>query len=1179
MKARRLALTALRRPALVVGLLLAFAVQPMSASGADDLTVCETGCDHTTIQAAIDAASAEDVISVTDAVHTESDILVTRSLTIQGQGSGSTILQAHANPNSANHRVFSIESDVTLTLRNTTIRHGRASGNPARGGGIYNAGSLTLQQVVLTANLAESGSGGDGSYAYGGGIYNDGVLTVQNSSIGSNTAQGGNAGGDLGNAGNAYGGGIYNGGTLSVQESNLTGNTANGGHVTGKWAEAGDAHGGGLYNSGSSLMTDSTVDGNIARGGNASGENGVAGDGYGGGIAQWWATSGEVMFEACTISGNTAQGGDALVAESSAGNAHGGGMVQLWAGTGTVSFTNCTISTNTAQGGLGFGAGADGYAEGGGLRTSSGLALTFCTIASNQALGDSASGGGLHSSAGLGGGPQIRNCIFADNSGPANPDGPDLSGNVVSQDYNLIEKARGYFLSGTIAHNVEDTDPGLGPLQNNGGQTLTHALHKGSVPLDRIPQGDNDCGSTVSGDQRGEARPQATECDIGAFELVRMGKLELVKDLAPASDPGRFNLQIDGVIERANASDGQSTGEKRLRIGTHTIAETAGTATDLANYKSSFECRDSGGAGSIVLTGEGAGPQEVNIGWEEDIVCTIRNDRKTGQLAVNTLVNPGDDPGKFNLLINGTVEKADASTGQTTGKKVLNTGTHTVAETAGTNTDLVDFDSHIECRESSGSGDVVAAGSGYGPLVVSLGWGDDILCTIYNDRTTGWLEVVKSLRPESDSGKFDLWIDDGVEKAGATQGESTGRVRVDIGDHRVSETAVSGSDLASYDGQIECRTKAGTGQVVFSGKGTELQAVSVGPGEHVVCTILNTRRGTIVVKKVTDPVGGTGFDFTDNIESPYGFSLDDGQTKVFNRILPGTYTVTEDDPIAGSGHFGFAGLACTDSDTTGLNSTIDLDGRRAQIKLDPGETVTCTFENGHVPDLSMLKSVSPAVVAPGEYVTYTLVFANKGKIPASHVEISDIVPDSLHDVRFEADLAVTPVGKVNYTWDVGDLDPGEIGVIRLIGRIKTALDSGPTFGNTASITNTVAELNPNDNTSSAFVSVIRTAPLAQDDYYGTVRNEPLASAPRSVLDNDVDLQGDSLTAKLEDRPKMGELEFNADGTFVYTPGLNYAGVMTFTYRADDGAWQSELTTTHIAVGVPVGVLYVPLVLK
>jgi hypothetical protein len=63
----------------------------------------------------------------------------------------------------------------------------------------------------------------------------------------------------------------------------------------------------------------------------------------------------------------------------------------------------------------------------------------------------------------------------------------------------------------------------LGPLANNGGPTMTHALLPGSVAIDQIPEAD--CvdaeGAPLTTDQRSEPRPETggTMCDVGAFEV------------------------------------------------------------------------------------------------------------------------------------------------------------------------------------------------------------------------------------------------------------------------------------------------------------------------------------------------------------------------------------------------------------------------------------------------------------------------------------------------------------------------------------------------------------------------------------------------------------------------------------------------------------------------------------
>jgi len=95
--------------------------------------------------------------------------------------------------------------------------------------------------------------------------------------------------------------------------------------------------------------------------------------------------------------------------------------------------------------------------------------------------------------------------------------------------------------------------------------------------------------------------------------------------------------------------------------------------------------------------------------------------------------------------------------------------------------------------------------------------------------------------------------------------------------------------------------------------------------------------GTIIIEKHTNPAGGTGFGFTENV-TPGSFTLNDGGTKTFAGVTPGTYTVTENDP-SGAG-FSLADLTCDDAD-----SSVDVNSRTATIRLAATETVRCSFRN------------------------------------------------------------------------------------------------------------------------------------------------------------------------------------------------------------------------------------------
>jgi CSLREA domain-containing protein len=234
--------------------------------------------------------------------------------------------------------------------------------------------------------------------------------------------------------------------------------------------------GNGIFNSGTLTLTNSTISGNSAISGGAFG--------FGGGI---FNSGGMVTITNSTISANTA--------------ADDGGGIENGS-SGTVTITNSTISGNMAT-------------LGGGIRNASGtLTITNSTISGNTATG---LGGGINNNATL----NARNTIIARNTTMSGS--PDCQGALNSQGYNLIGDTSGTTITGTTTGNQLNVDPKLGPLQDNGGPTFTHALLSGSPAI----EGGDSSGSNT--DQRGFTRPVDTPAitnatggdgsDIGAYEV------------------------------------------------------------------------------------------------------------------------------------------------------------------------------------------------------------------------------------------------------------------------------------------------------------------------------------------------------------------------------------------------------------------------------------------------------------------------------------------------------------------------------------------------------------------------------------------------------------------------------------------------------------------------------------
>jgi hypothetical protein len=97
------------------------------------------------------------------------------------------------------------------------------------------------------------------------------------------------------------------------------------------------------------------------------------------------------------------------------------------------------------------------------------------------------------------------------------------------------------------------------------------------------------------------------------------------------------------------------------------------------------------------------------------------------------------------------------------------------------------------------------------------------------------------------------------------------------------------------------------------------------------------------------------------------------------------------------------------------------------------------------------------------------------------------------------------------------------------------------------------------------ILAVNDAPVAHNDAYTTVEDIPLHVEAPGVLGNDEDVDGDALTASLVQAPEMGKFILNSDGSFAYTPTLNYNGFVSFTYMASDYALSSTAQVTITVV--------------
>ena len=94
------------------------------------------------------------------------------------------------------------------------------------------------------------------------------------------------------------------------------------------------------------------------------------------------------------------------------------------------------------------------------------------------------------------------------------------------------------------------------------------------------------------------------------------------------------------------------------------------------------------------------------------------------------------------------------------------------------------------------------------------------------------------------------------------------------------------------------------------------------------------------------------------------------------------------------------------------------------------------------------------------------------------------------------------------------------------------------------------------------IAVTDSAPLAANNAYSMTSGGTLSetTTPTGVLGNDIDADGDTLTAILVTNVQHGTLSLAGNGTFTYTPAPGYYGTDSFTYEANDGAEMSNIAT-------------------
>jgi len=521
----------------------------VQAAPTPELHVCPSGCPYTSIQSAVDAAQAGDVIKVTQGNYTDVHhkanldtetftatqvVAVTKPITIRGGYTMTnwTTPDPVALPTTLDAggqgRVMVISGTNSTTIEGLRMTGGDASGlgghySGARdaGGGVYvYSATVIIRNCNVYSNSAHTGEWATGS---GGGMY----LSSANATLESNIISG-----NVGSArGHGYGGGLN---LFDSHNASLKGNT-----ISGNIGASANGYGGGLYlyYSEYASLEDNIIRDNVgSQGANY----------YGGGL--YLVDSDHAILRGNLIKGNTA------------------GAAWSWGGgvyvdrSDNVTLTGNTIEDNTAST-------YDGWGGGLYLRSSNDLTMSGNLFTSNAGTSNLISGeswgGGLYIERGEA--MTLTNNVFADNevttagSGlyieDASPRflhttiarnmGGDGSGVSITGTLNTVAMTNTIIVSHTVGisvsvnstaalnfslwHNNTSNLGGTGTVKNFNGYTGDPAFAPDGYHLAHASAAiDQGVDAGVVTDIDGDLRPRWTGYDIGADEFMRRIYLTLV---------------------------------------------------------------------------------------------------------------------------------------------------------------------------------------------------------------------------------------------------------------------------------------------------------------------------------------------------------------------------------------------------------------------------------------------------------------------------------------------------------------------------------------------------------------------------------------------------------------------------------------------------------------------------
>lgn len=368
--------------------------------------------------------------------------------------------------------------------------------------------------------------------------------------------------------------------------------------------------------------------------------------------------------------------------------------------------------------------------------------------------------------------------------------------------------------------------------------------------------------------------------------------------------------------------------------------------------------------------------------------------------------------------------------------------------------------------------------------------------------------------------------------------------------------------LTSLQGVLSLATTSGLASVVGNGTGT---LVFVGPLTAVNAALdgltflpnLNFN-GPATIDVLIDDQGNTGT----------------GGPKTASGVIDIDVTPVNDPPVVTGGLSDIT--VAEDSppivlDLSGVFDDVDIltngDVLSYSVKVSANPSLVKATQNGTTLTLTLGPNQNGKATVTVRATDQAGAFAETSFVlTVTPVNDPPTVKNKIADVAVDEDAPPTNIDLTNTFDDVDILTNADVLTLTVSGNTNTTLLSTKIQGKTLTLTylpdaNGVATITVRaTDLAGAFVQTsfkvtvrpINDAPRPVGDEFVFDRNTTLTVQPAGVLTNDVDVDGDPLSAILFDVPAHGKLSLNANGSFTYVPDPGFNGLDSFVYKADDG---------------------------